>query len=400
MAGSGGAVPPYRRCSTPLDKLTESSERVEVLVDAPVASAHRVELDARHADLAKGFDAVLPLFRTALYRRKPSLHRDKDRIASCVLDEAAKRLHPGAAIVVRRKMREPTVRDLRDTPERGLDQRPLLPVPAASHPYGDRALHRKGVEAGPVDPMPSSVEVHDLLRPERPQNGDLLLDPLATIGEAHPERLVRDLVPSDADPKDKTAARQDVHLRRLFRDDRRLPLGQDEHRGGEPQPDRDRGEVAEQDERLVERRPVVVGAGPAPRPVGISAEHVVEDHEVVVPELLDGPRVRRDDVGISPDLKLRKHRADMHESQYRCERSSASSIIVRWRILSQLRRRSWRPLRRTTPKRPPRSALRTSPSSCRVATASSKAVKAPSNSFVWLRRSCAWCAKSRSSARR
>src|SRR6267378_4809887 len=109
MAGSGGAVPPYRRCSTPLDKLTESSERVEVLVDAPVAGAHRVELDARDADLAKGLDAALPLFRTALCRRKPSLHRDLDRIASRVLDEAAKRFHPGAAIVVRRKMREPTV---------------------------------------------------------------------------------------------------------------------------------------------------------------------------------------------------------------------------------------------------------------------------------------------------
>ena len=168
--------------------------------------------------------------------------------------------------------------------------------------------------------MPSTLELNDFLRPERAEKRDLLLDPPTAIREAHTECFVFDLVPADANTEDESTARQDVDLGRLFRDEGRLPLGQHEHRRRESQAGRDRREIAEQHQRLVEHRSMVIRAGPAPRPVGVGAEDVVEDHQVVVAELLDGPGISRDHVGIRPDLELREHRAHPHEGQYRCVR--------------------------------------------------------------------------------
>src|SRR6266480_1127682 len=165
--------------------------------------------------------------------------------------------------------------------------------------------------------MPATLEVHGLLRPQRTQKSDLLLDPPAAVAEPHAQRFVLHLVPADAGTDDQASARQNVHLCRLFCHERRLSLGENEDRCRELQPRCDRGEVAEQHERLVERRAVVVGAGPPARPVGVSTEDVVEDHETLVSELLDRAGVLRDHLGIGPDLELREDRARPHESQYR-----------------------------------------------------------------------------------
>lgn len=61
---------------------------------------------------------------------------------------------------------------------------------------------------------------------------------------------------------------------------------------------------------------MVVGAGPATGPVGVRAEDVVKDHEVVVAELLDGARVGGDRVGIGADLELREDSAELQRSGY------------------------------------------------------------------------------------
>ena len=172
--------------------------------------------------------------------------------------------------------------------------------------------------------MPSTLEVHDLLRPKRAEDGDLFLDPLAAVGEAHSKRLVLHLIPADANTENEAPRRQNVHLCRLLRHERRLPLGENEDRGCELQPRGDRGQITEQHERFVEHRTMVVGAGPAPGPVGVSPEDVVEHHQTVVAELLDGPRVSRDDFSIGPDLQLREHSARPHDSQYRGAKGARS----------------------------------------------------------------------------
>ena len=77
------------------------------------------------------------------------------------------------------------------------------------------------------------------------------------------------------------------------------------------------GEVPVEHEGLVEHRAVVVRTTPASRPIGVGAEDMVEDHQVVVAKLLDGPRVRGDDVRVGADLELREHGTDLHGGQYR-----------------------------------------------------------------------------------
>ena len=61
---------------------------------------------------------------------------------------------------------------------------------------------------------------------------------------------------------------------------------------------------------------MVVGAGPPSGAAGVRAEDVVEDHEVVVAELLDRARVGGDRVGIDTDLELREDGAELQRSGY------------------------------------------------------------------------------------
>src|SRR3546814_1099919 len=71
----------------------------------------------------------------------------------------------------------------------------------AAEPDRDRSLHRQRVQAGLVDPVPSAVERDQILRPERAEQSDLLLDPAAAGLEVLAERLVLDRVPADSDRK-------------------------------------------------------------------------------------------------------------------------------------------------------------------------------------------------------
>ena len=93
----------------------------------------------------------------------------------------------------------------------------------------------------------------EVLFPQRPQHGDLVVEPFGTVAERRPERRVLDVVPSGSDAQHQAPARQHVHLGGLLGDERRLPLRQHEDAGGELDPGRVSGEEAEQHERLVER---------------------------------------------------------------------------------------------------------------------------------------------------
>src|SRR5206468_8408070 len=140
---------PRTRCSddappSPMTRsyeLSEAPERVEMFIDAPIAGAHRIELDARHPHLREGVDAPSPVIRTALRGEKSSFNRDGRRITAFLAHQATECIHSRAAVFVRRKMREPAVGDLRDAPQRRLGDRSLLPVPASAHPDRYGPLH-------------------------------------------------------------------------------------------------------------------------------------------------------------------------------------------------------------------------------------------------------------------
>ena len=67
-------------------------------------------------------------------------------------------------------------------------------------------------------------------RPERAQQGDLLLDAPAARMEVLAERLELDVVPADADAEPQAPAAEVVDLGRLLGDERRLALRQADDR--------------------------------------------------------------------------------------------------------------------------------------------------------------------------
>src|SRR5690348_8237946 len=104
--------------------------------------------------------------------------------------------------------------------------------------------------------MPLTVKGDRVLGKQGAQHGDLFLAPLAAIGEILVQGLIFYFVPTNSDPKAKSAAAEHIHLRCLFGDKGGLTLRKDDHSGYELNPLRKAGQVAEQYERLMEERMV------------------------------------------------------------------------------------------------------------------------------------------------
>ena len=111
---------------------------------------------------------------------------------------------------------------------------------------GNRPLHGQRVDAGRGDRVPAAVVVEHGLRPQAPHELDLLLEAAAAIVEVHAQRLVLDGIPADAEPEAEAAAREHVDLRRLLRQQRRLPLRRDDDAGDELETRRHAREIAEE----------------------------------------------------------------------------------------------------------------------------------------------------------
>jgi hypothetical protein len=72
------------------------------------------------------------------------------------------------------------------------------------------------------------------------------------------------------------------------------------------------GQVAEEDERLVEGAVQVVGPAPAGVHGRVGAEHVIVGEDVVVAEVRDGLGVATKRPGVRAGLGLGEHDADLH----------------------------------------------------------------------------------------
>src|SRR5207244_4805500 len=137
---------------------------------------------------------------------------------------------------------------------------------------------------------PTALERHQLPGPEGAQHLDLLLDALAAVSELLAEGVELDGVPADGDAEPEPPAAEDVHRRGLLGHEGRLALGQDEDAADELDLPGDRGEEAEEDQRLVELMAVGVRPLEAAGPVGVGAEDAVDGPDMRVAQLLHGLR--------------------------------------------------------------------------------------------------------------
>jgi len=136
-------------------------------------------------------------------------------------------------------------------------------------------LHRKGLDPCIPDGMPSTAERYQGLSPQSPQDFDLFLDPLPTVMKILIERYILHLVPPKANPQSHATATEDVEGRGLFRDERCLPLGEDNDICRQSDLLRYPRHIAEEHKRFQKGRFKRIGSSPAPWAVGVSAEDVV-----------------------------------------------------------------------------------------------------------------------------
>jgi hypothetical protein len=207
----------------------------------------------------------------------------------------------------RRHLREPAVSELP-----GPDVRTLR-LPA--DPYRDRPLHRQRTQPGRGHGLVGPGERHRLLGPQPAQQGDLLRHPPAAVGERLAERLVLHRVPAESDAEPELAAGQQVDLGGLLGDEGGLSLRQDDDAGDQLQR-RQRGQVAEHDQRLVERRVDVVRAIPGRVHGGVGAQHMVVGQQVGVPELLHPLSVGAHRARVATEFGLREDNSDIHKSLF------------------------------------------------------------------------------------
>ena len=168
-------------------------------------------------------------------------------------------------------------------------------------------------DRGPVDPVPLTPVVEQRLGPETTEQVDLFLAALPFVREVLVQRFVLDVVPAEPDTQAQPAAREEVELGSLLRDERRLPLRKDQDSGPEPDPRRDPGDVAQHHEWLVER--IVLGVrAPELRIASLvlRAEDVVVDQHVRVAEILGRLREVAHGHRIAVEPCLRERDSNLH----------------------------------------------------------------------------------------
>src|SRR5437879_1162259 len=150
--------------------------------------------------------------------------------------------------------------------------------------------------------------------PHRPHDGDLLADAAAPGVKVLVQGLVLDMVPADAHAEAQAPAGENVHRSSLLGHEGRLPLGQDDDAGDELEASRAGPKVTEENEDFVEGTLVGVRrtATELVEAFQRTAEHVVEDEQVVVASGLNSLGIVADDRGVRADLRLGKHHAEFH----------------------------------------------------------------------------------------
>ena len=132
------------------------------------------------------------------------------------------------------------------------------------------------------------------------------------MGEHFPAGLELLRLHADADAEPEASAGEDVDFRRLLGDQRGAAHGKHEHSGDEIDLLCHRGQIAEQDEDLVEHVRGVVDIFPVRPALLVEADDLVEGGEVVVAEFIRGLPEIPDSDRIEPDFELWEQRPNLH----------------------------------------------------------------------------------------
>jgi len=121
------------------------------------------------------------------------------------------------------------------------------------------------------------------------------------------------VVPADSHSESESACGQQIDVGGLAGHQCRLPLRKDEHPGGQTDALGDAGEIAEHDQRVMERIALGVRAGKWRSAVVVHcAQYVVIGEEVVKPQVLDRFPDPTYGIGVFTEFDLRVDDTNLH----------------------------------------------------------------------------------------
>ena len=164
-----------------------------------------------------------------------------------------------------------------------------------------------------------TVVGHRPFGPQAPHQRHLLVEPFSPVREVLAERLVLDPVPPEPDAESESSPREEIDLGGLLGGEDGLALREDDDARDELD-GRDRGQVPEEHERLVESRRDVVGAAPASVDFWVRADDMVVREDMGEAERLDSVAVCAHGADVAAELRLREDDTDPH-ARHGIERS-------------------------------------------------------------------------------
>ena len=94
-------------------------------------------------------------------------------------------------------------------------------------------MHGQRVDTDAIEVVPVAVERDELVGPQLAEDGDLLFDAPATVGEVLIQRLVLHPVATDADAQPQSSGGQQIQLGGLLGQQHGLALCADDDRRGQ-----------------------------------------------------------------------------------------------------------------------------------------------------------------------
>src|SRR5262245_17362073 len=216
-------------------------------------------------------------------------------------------LKRGSPHIIRRKLREPAIRQTSNA----FDHRFYTGSPTTK-PQGNRTLDRQRVEASVANMVPAPMEIDHVLRPQGPHHGNLFLRALAAIVEILTQSLIFRRVPTNPNSQAQASTAQHIDFCRLLCYQRRLPLAQNNDRRYQLDALGHSRQVPVEYKGLMKH--IVLRIRPLPPLVmrGVHSQDMIKDYHVFIAYALSGLHEIAYRLGISPYFGLWENDAQLH----------------------------------------------------------------------------------------
>jgi hypothetical protein len=310
-----GSHPPGPCLPSRSHRLLQVPQLREMRIEAGETTASRIHIHMARPRFLPPVQLPTPHLGRGPDHPYPAFQTNGRRIASGVTCIGLQAFPRCQALSTRGELWHPAIRKTRHALNDGLGAVARRGSASSPHPDRNGTLHGQRVEPGMTHPVPPAHKIHDWLGPQRPENGNLLLAAPPPIVKIFVEGFKLHRIPPNSHSQAKAAPADEIDLRRLLGDQRRLTLGKNKYARDEFKRRRTRGEIPQHDERFMKGVLMAVRSPRERRVLGmIGAQDMIGHHEVVKTEpfnrldkIPDGNRIARNFTLGEGDTHLHTH---------------------------------------------------------------------------------------------